>query len=52
MKYNSTHNITTTIQKITTTIQKKPNQQQLPQDHLRLATIMEKRIRMFSEQQS
>jgi hypothetical protein len=39
MKYNNTHKITTTIQKITTTIQKKTNQQQLPQDHLRLATL-------------
>jgi hypothetical protein len=42
MKYNNTHNITTTIQKITTI--QKPNQQQLPQDHLRLAKIQTRKI--------
>jgi hypothetical protein len=50
MKYNNTHKITTTIKKITTTI-KKPNQQQLPQDHSRLATILTKKIRILPNEQ-
>jgi hypothetical protein len=50
MKYNNTHKITTTIQQITTTIQK-TNQQQLPQDHLRLATINTRKIRILPNEQ-
>jgi hypothetical protein len=51
MKYNNTHKITTTIQKITTTIQKKQINNNYAQDHLRLATIHTRRIRILPNEQ-
>jgi hypothetical protein len=51
MKYNNTHKITKTILNITTTIQINTNQQHLPQDHLRLATIHTRKIRILPIEQ-